>query len=144
MLINVKCKVRLLMMMIAFSCGVTVAQTPVCISISSATDKGFASKFKAAIEKNIALSDRFVVWNGAPFDVPKNGVLVRMYVQRLSGGTANPASAVVLQAEVPSKTERGYFMDVIAEEYTFADDAPVADEALDFLTDLRKYLPASH
>ena len=141
MLDSMRPNLWLMFFFLGLSSTVMAGQTPICIVIPKGSDQTFTSRFKEAVEKDIALTDRFVIWKGYPVDIPKNGVVVDLNGLYIPSSD-NPRWSIVLISQLPSPRERGYFRIIKIDQYNFAENASVADEALEFLTDLRNQMAA--
>ena len=102
-------------------------------------------QFAKSLQDGIELSDKFKSWQGAPYDIPKNGIVIYVYsIQAKDGPDAVVSgSAIFADAIRPSKTERGYFKTYYQGVWYIPSGNPVSEEAVGFLAELSKKLKES-
>jgi len=117
---------------------------PIKIVLVAKADDDMAHRFERALENNIALTSRFTLFAGAPFDLPKNGIRIEIHSIRIDNKAGDIlGSAMSVIASTPSPTERGYFKWLNEATWMFPKDDSVSDEALDFLADIANRLDAA-
>jgi len=134
-------KLLLLLVFGLFSIGVMGQAIPIRVVMAAEPNNEVALRFKTAIENNIELSERFSLWTGAPFDLPKNGILIEMHSIQLDLKNGDrTGAAVLIEALQPSPTERGYFKNRYLEMWSIGKDDSVSETALNFLVSMRREL----
>ena len=81
--------------------GLWQQAVPVRILCVAQDSDAVAQRHKKALEDSIQLSGRFTLWEGAPFDIPKEGVVIDLYSIEIEMKDQNVVgSALVIQANV--------------------------------------------
>lgn len=114
---------------------------PVKISLV-AQDDNIALQYEKALENTIELlPGRYSLWEGNPFDVPKNGVVIEIRsIKVVLKDKTNMGSALFIETKRPSKTERGFFKEVYEEMWVFPEGESLSDNALSYLASVGKAL----
>jgi len=118
--------------------GQAVPIRVLCICQQSDVD---GHRMQKAIEDSITLSERFALTQVAPFDVPKDGIVIEIHSLSIGMKDGHSiGSAMTIEALKPSPNDRGYFKQVYEEQWVVPTDDPVSDTAVSYLASLRKKL----